>query len=117
MPVSFLFWLLFPFTAPLFDEEYSVIIKDHNNALLGVYLNNREQWIFPPEERGSLPQKLKQAVITYEDQYFYRHPGINPVSLLRATLQNIRNKKIVSGASTITMQVARMRKAKKAYLR
>ena len=48
------------------------------------------------------------ALLSYEDRWFYRHPGINPISLLRAVAQALRHGRVVSGGSTLTMQVARM---------
>ena len=50
-----------------------------------------------------------QMLLAYEDQYFYQHPGVNPFSLLRAMAQWLRSGQIISGGSTITMQVARIR--------
>ena len=56
----------------------------------------------------SLPDKYKKAAILYEDRFFYYHPGVNPLSLLRALLQNLNKGEIVSGGSTLTMQVIRL---------
>ncbi len=56
----------------------------------------------------SLPEKYKKAAILYEDRFFYYHPGVNPLSLLRALLQNLKKGEIVSGGSTLTMQVIRL---------
>ncbi len=55
-----------------------------------------------------VPEKFKKALLTFEDRYFFYHPGINPVALVRAFMDNIKAKEIVSGGSTITMQVARL---------
>ena len=49
-----------------------------------------------------------EALIAYEDRYFYQHPGVNPLSTLRALTQWIRHQSIISGSSTLTMQVARL---------
>ena len=56
----------------------------------------------------SLPDNYISCLLEYEDRYFHKHTGINPFSLVRAIRQNIEAGKIVSGGSTITMQVARM---------
>ncbi|MEN8156455.1 MAG: penicillin-binding protein 1C, partial [Bacteroidota bacterium] len=64
------------------------------------------QWRFP--ECDSLPYKLHQCIRYYEDEYFQRHPGINPVSIAKALVRNIKAKRVVSGGSTITMQVVRL---------
>jgi penicillin-binding protein 1C len=102
-------YLAIPFSTPFFSVDYSVVVRDENNRFLRVFLNNEEQWCLPPEKSDTIPEKLKKAVSLFEDEYFYKHPGINPVSLLRAFKQNLSQGKIVSGASTLTMQVARIR--------
>ncbi len=55
-----------------------------------------------------VPDYYLDVLLNYEDRYFYDHIGINPISLLRAAWQNISNDRIVSGGSTISMQVARL---------
>jgi penicillin-binding protein 1C len=60
----------------------------------------------PPPD--SLPDKYVTCLINYEDRWFRWHPGVNPVAVFRALIGNIRASEIVSGGSTITMQVARM---------
>jgi penicillin-binding protein 1C len=55
-----------------------------------------------------VPEKFEKALLTFEDRWFYFHPGINPVSISRAFLNNIKAGEIVSGGSTITMQVSRL---------
>lgn len=69
------------------------------------------QWRFPPGD--SIPEKFKECIITFEDKRFYWHPGIDILAVGRAVSQNFTNKKVVSGASTITMQVIRMSRNKK----
>ncbi len=54
-----------------------------------------------------IPPHVRQAFISAEDKNFYKHPGIDPIAILRAILTNIRHKEIRQGASTITQQVAR----------
>jgi len=49
-----------------------------------------------------------RALLLHEDQYFYTHPGVNPLAIIRATTQNLLHGRIVSGGSTLTMQLARM---------
>ena len=58
-------------------------------------------------ESSELTVLLKNTILSKEDKYFYYHPGVNPLALCRALIGNIFHGKIVSGASTITMQVAR----------
>ena len=65
-----------------------------------------EQWRFPQSD--SIPEKFAVAITHFEDEYFYYHIGVNPVSFFRAIRQNLKAGKIVSGASTITMQTIRL---------
>src|SRR5690606_22203471 len=64
------------------------------------------QWRFPLEDTVS--EKFKQAIIYFEDEYFFWHLGINPVSIGKALVQNVRAGKIKRGGSTLSMQVARL---------
>ena len=74
--------------------------------MLGARIAGDGQWRFPVSD--TLPEKYITCLVSYEDRYFYSHPGINPFSLVRAVYQNIQAGEIVSGGSTITMQLARM---------
>ncbi len=103
-----MFYLVIPLPSPLFKNDYSTAVLDKDGKILRLFLNHDEQWCFPPDSTAVIPEKLKQAVLVFEDKYFYYHPGINPVSVLRAALQNMRAGGVVSGASTITMQTARL---------
>ena len=98
--------LVMPIREPLFSESYSTVLESREGQLLGAKIADDEQWRFPPLK--SLPENYKTSLLEFEDRYFFYHPGINPVALVRAIKQNIRAGKIVSGGSTITMQVARM---------
>lgn len=89
----------------LFKVPCSTVIEDRNGQLLGARIAADGQWRFP--ETGQVPEKFEKAVLYFEDEYFYYHPGINPVSIGRAFIQNLRARKVVSGGSTITMQLAR----------
>ncbi len=99
---------IIPCPEPLFPENYSTVVLDANGKILRVFLNEDEQWYFAPNDTLRIPPKLKTAVLQFEDRYFYYHPGINPVSIFRAIYQDIREHRVVSGASTLTMQVARL---------
>lgn len=101
---------LFPVRKPVMSNDYSRVILDTKDRILRVFLNKDQQYCFPPDLSDSIPHKLEKAVLSFEDRFFYYHPGINPWSLIRATYLNIVNQRIVSGGSTITMQVARIRK-------
>ncbi|MBI9065958.1 MAG: penicillin-binding protein 1C [Salinivirgaceae bacterium] len=103
-----LLFSIFYFSLPkeLFHDPTSTILIDKQNNLLAAQIANDGQWRFPYND--SVPTKFKQAIILFEDQYFYKHPGFNPFSIIRATKQNIKAKKTVSGASTLTAQVIRL---------
>ncbi len=96
---------------PLFSNDYSKMVLAEDGRILRVFLNQKEQWILPPLGEP-VPDKLKTAVIHYEDKRFESHWGIDPLALLRALWQNIFRGERISGASTITMQVARLIKPK-----
>lgn len=100
--------LLLPLRRPLFPDDYSTVVCDRRDRPLRIFLNRQQQWCLPPEPGAAVPEKLRRAVLCYEDRFFYLHPGINPVALIRAAWLNARCGRIVSGASTLTMQVARM---------
>lgn len=89
-----------------FDQPTSTVVLDRNGQLLGAQIAADGQWRFPAA--SDVPEKFKTCLLQFEDQYFYRHPGFNPLALARATFQNIMAGKIVSGGSTITMQVIRL---------
>ncbi len=96
---------------PLFDTSYSTVLESSEGELLGARISDDEQWRFPPVD--SVPEKYEKCVLNFEDKYFYLHPGINLFSMARALAQNIRAGRIVSGGSTITMQVCRLARSQK----
>ncbi len=95
----------------LFEDPVSTVILDRNGMLLGARVARDGQWRFPVV--SSVPEKVSKATLAFEDRYFYRHPGFNPVSLFRAAKLNIKAGKIVSGGSTITMQTVRLSRKNK----
>jgi penicillin-binding protein 1C len=99
----FLFLLIPPVH---FKDPSSTILLDRNGELLGAKVAADGQWRFPGTDR--LPDKYVKAVICFEDRWFYYHPGVNPVSMIRALFQYIRHGRIVSGGSTLTMQTVRI---------
>ena len=82
------------------------MILDNNGQLLGAKIALDGQWRFA--EADSVPRKFTESILCYEDRGFYQHPGISLKAILRALKQNITQGEVVSGASTITMQVMRM---------
>ena len=90
----------------LFHVPYSTVVTDRNEELLGARIASDGQWRFPP--RNTTPEKIKECLITFEDKHFYHHWGVNPFAMRRAFYQNVKNKRIVSGGSTLTMQTIRL---------
>lgn len=91
---------------PRFSKPCSTVVLAADGQLLGARIASDGQWRFPSND--TVPDKFKTCLIQFEDQYFQYHPGINLFAIGRAMVQNIRAKRVVSGGSTITMQVARM---------
>ncbi|MCX7013472.1 MAG: penicillin-binding protein 1C [Candidatus Sumerlaeota bacterium] len=81
-------------------------MMDRSGALLYAFLNDEQQWCFPRRLDEISPYLIK-ATIAAEDQRFYSHPGVDPLSVARAAWQDLKGRRIVSGASTITMQVVK----------
>jgi penicillin-binding protein 1C len=100
--------ILYPLPEP---KAYSVQILASDKSLLHAYLTSDEKWRFHSAAKD-IPPKLVEAFLYKEDQYFYYHPGFNPISILRAFVRNSVQHKKTSGASTITMQVARLMEPK-----
>lgn len=108
--ILLVFWFSLP--DPLFNDPACTVIEDREGELLGARIASDGQWRFPFNE--DVPEKFKTSVINFEDRLFYYHPGVNPYSIFRAIKSNIKSGKIISGGSTITMQVIRIsRKGKK----
>ncbi len=97
---------LFCLPGRLFDPPYSTVVTDRNGELLGARVAEDGQWRFPPT--ANVPDKYAVCLIQFEDRHFYSHPGVNPLALGRALVQNVREGRIVSGGSTLTMQVIRL---------
>lgn len=106
--IAFVIYLLVPFENERLSRDYSQVILAKDSSFMRVFLNGEQQWLLPPVLQPDIPENLKSAVLTFEDQYFYKHFGVNPVALVRATYLNAKHGKIVSGGSTISMQLARM---------
>lgn len=105
----FTFFILYFYTClpkPLYKFPTSVVLLDRDKSLLGAKIAKDGQWRFPHNE--NVPEKFKQAIITFEDSYFEQHYGINIFGIFRAFYLNIKHQKIVSGGSTIDMQVIRL---------
>lgn len=97
--IRLLHWLDYP-------KSYAQLIFSEDGQLLNANLAEDEQWRFYPAI--PVPEKLKAAILTFEDKRFYSHFGVDRYAIMRAIWQNVSNMKKVSGASTITMQLARL---------
>ena len=100
--------LFYFFSLPeqLFHEPYSTVLEDRQGVLLGASIASDGQWRFPRNEYVN--EKFEKAIIAFEDKRFWNHPGVDVVAFGRAFRENLRAKQIVSGGSTLTMQVIRM---------
>lgn len=96
---------LFPFRIMPKNVPYSYTLYDKTGILLGASVAWDGQWRFSP---GKVPDKFAQALIVFEDKRFYYHFGVDPIAVVRAVVSNIRAGRIVSGASTLTMQTMRL---------
>ncbi len=103
-----LFAVYFLYCLPerLFDTPKSTVIISAEGDLLNAKIADDGQWRFPAID--SVPYKFEQAIIAFEDEEFHSHWGVDFTSIARAMYQNFTAGKIVSGGSTLTMQVARM---------
>ncbi len=99
-------WFVFCLPNPLFKTPTSTVLEDNQGKLLAAKIADDGQWRFP--ESNNIPDKFIKAITYFEDEYFYYHLGFNPISIVRAFKQNIIAGKVVSGASTISMQTIRL---------
>lgn len=99
--------LLFCIPLPSYTPAYSKALYSEEGRLLSASISSEQQWCFPMDT--DVPDKLKHCITTYEDEYFYYHLGVNPMSIFKAIVTNQRAGKTVRGGSTITMQVMRMK--------
>ncbi|KWT06861.1 Penicillin-binding protein 1C [Pseudomonas syringae pv. avii] len=103
-----LLWLadrLWPLPLPKDDLARVVLAED--GTPLWRFADANGVWRYPVTNQQVSPYYL-EALLTYEDRWFYSHPGVNPLALVRASWQNLRGARVVSGGSTLSMQVARL---------
>ena len=100
--------VLYYFSLPkvLFDDPYATVLNASNGELISARIARDGQWRFPAG--SEVPEKFEKALIAFEDQQFYKHPGVDPLALGRAIVQNVRAGRVVSGGSTLSMQVIRL---------
>ena len=95
---------IYPLNLDALKKDEAKILLDKNGEIINMKLSSDGIWRFHEQ---SFPSSLKQCVILFEDRYFYYHFGVNFASIFRAFFHNLRSDNRI-GASTITMQVARM---------
>lgn len=103
---TILLFFLFSLPRSLFHKPTSTVLYDSEGELLSAVIAADDQWRFPPVKL--VPEKFEKCLLTFEDQHFYEHNGVYLPSVIRALYQNITSQKVVSGASTISMQVVRL---------
>lgn len=101
-----LIWFWFSLPDQLFDKPLAPVLYDAKGQLLSARIAADGQWRFAPGD--SLPLRFTTALIHFEDKHFYDHPGVYLPSMARAVKQNIAAKRVVSGGSTLSMQVVRL---------
>ena len=106
--IVLLVWFWFCLPNRLFHSPTSYVIEDRDGNLLNATIAADGQWRFPYNK--NVPQKFIDCITTFEDKRFFKHPGVDPVAIIRAITKNIKNKGVVQGGSTITMQVMRLSK-------
>ncbi|SHN69151.1 penicillin-binding protein 1C [Desulfovibrio litoralis] len=107
---AYLFLLLFllPSQRELVEDFYiSPTVYDRNNTLFAARLSVKEEWLFPIPLKD-MGKWLPKICIAVEDRRFYEHNGVDPLALLRAIGQNIKAKRVISGASTVSSQLIRL---------
>ncbi len=96
----------------LFTSPTATVIESSKGELLGAYIAKDGQWRFPYND--SIPDKFKQCIVLFEDEYFYKHPGFNPISIFKALKENISSGTVKRGGSTLTQQTIRLSRKGKA---
>ena len=89
-----------------FADPLSTVLLDREGELLGATIAEDGQWRFGVAE--AVPEKFVAAITCFEDRRFFAHPGVDPLALGRALVQNLRHGRVVNGGSTLTMQVVRL---------
>ncbi|WP_424823217.1 transglycosylase domain-containing protein, partial [Pseudomonas viridiflava] len=92
---------------PLPKDDLARVVLAEDGTPLWRFADANGVWRYPISNDQVSPYYL-EALLTYEDRWFYSHPGVNPLALVRATWQNVSGARVVSGGSTLSMQVARL---------
>ena len=107
--IAIVAWVISLGPLPLGEaQKISTTIIDRNGKLLRAYAMADGRWRLPVDAKRDVDPAYLKLLLAYEDQRFYSHPGVDPLALTRAVFQLIARGHIVSGGSTITMQLARL---------
>ena len=107
--VGFLFLnVIFPLPKEKLSRSVSPRYLDRHGQTMRVFLAPDDSWHFPLANLDLVSPSLQDAILTYEDRWFYWHFGFNPISLANALIENFKVGERVRGGSTITMQLARL---------
>lgn len=98
---------IYPMPDIALAKPFSQLVVDRHGQPLRAFADSEGVWRYPTQ-LDNVSQNYLEALVTYEDRYFWLHYGVNPFSILRATFQMLKNGRAVSGGSTLTMQVARI---------
>ncbi|MFN0313884.1 MAG: penicillin-binding protein 1C [Burkholderiales bacterium] len=98
------FWGCLP--QPLFNASYSPVLLSREGGLMSARLAQDGQWRF--YAHSAVPEKFRAALVRFEDKRFAWHPGVDPLAAVRALYLNVKHGQVVSGGSTLTMQVIRL---------
>ena len=104
-------WFCFCLPSHLFISPTSYVLEDKDRNLLNASIAEDGQWRFPFDE--DVPDKFSKCITTFEDKRFFYHPGVDPLAISRAFIQNTQSKNVISGGSTLTMQVIRLSRGAK----
>ncbi len=115
-PVGLMVSLVILLTFLILDRAFPLLVSNRpvatvvtakDNTPLRAFADDSGVWRYPVSTTRVSPLYL-EALLTYEDRWFYYHPGVNPFAMIRALFQNLAEERVVSGGSTLTMQTARI---------
>ncbi len=95
------------FPPQLTGHGFAQVVTDRHGRPLRAFATEQGVWRYPVSLQSVSPYYI-EALLGYEDRWFYYHPGVNPLAILRAAYQNITAGRVISGGSTLTMQTARL---------
>jgi penicillin-binding protein 1C len=104
--------LIFPLPLYRIEDDFSTLHIDSDNKLIRITLSGSGRYRIKMGLSG-MPEYVKKGFVEYEDRSFYYNPGINPAAIVRAMYLNIKKGRVVSGGSTITLQIAKLIEPKK----